>query len=616
MPPSNSLATTVLLHELAGILTQSERWKVVVIGALVLAGALAETVGVGAVFPLMALLMDPSLASSDARLAMLFKLSGGGSVERFVLLGAIGLLFFYAAKNLFLAWLYRLQTRFSTGIEARIGADLLAAFLALPFSERLAENSAERLRIITVETGRATAGFLASLMQLVTEGCVILCLVLLLLAVNPLVTGIALLIVAGAGLAFESVMRRRMAAHREERIRSSSAMYKSASQSLGAFKEIKVLGRETHFIRGFTASSRRYAGATAAFSWAGLLPRLLVETIAVSALLGAVIFGLATDQPMRDIVPALTLFGLALFRIMPSATRVLSAINSLRFNAPSVRIVAANLGNRAGIASPGKPPAVAAPAHTHDRRIRQIDLDKVSYRYPGSEDWALRGITLSIRHGELIGLAGRSGSGKTTLTDILLGLLEPQEGAVIVDGAVSTATGVRLRGLAGLVSQQFFLLDDSVRRNVAFGIGDAAIDDERVWRALREARLEDRIRSLPEGLGAPVGEHGAMLSGGERQRLAIARALYDDPEILVFDEATSALDSATEAEVLETVRGLAGAKTILMISHRPASLACCDRVIVMRGGIIAAAGSYAELRGKEAELDESQSGGYGVIGSA
>lgn len=603
-----------LLRELAGILTPGERWKVVVIGALVLAGALAETVGVGAVFPLMALLMDPSLASSDARLAMLFKLSGGGSVERFVLLGAIGLLFFYAAKNLFLAWLYRLQTRFSTGIEARIGADLLAAFLALPFSERLAENSAERLRIITVETGRATAGFLASLMQLVTEGCVILCLVLLLLAVNPLVTGIALLIVTGAGLAFESVMRRRMAAHREERIRSSSAMYKSASQSLGAFKEIKVLGRETHFIRGFTASSLRYAGATAAFSWAGLLPRLLVETIAVSALLGAVIFGLATDQPMRDIVPALTLFGLALFRIMPSATRVLSAINSLRFNAPSVRIVAANLGERARIAPP--PPTVAAPAAPYDRRIRQIDLDKVSYRYPGSEDWALRGITLSIRHGELIGLAGRSGSGKTTLTDILLGLLEPQEGAVIVDGAVSTATGVRLRGLAGLVSQQFFLLDDSVRRNVAFGIGDATIDDERVWRTLREARLEDRIRSLPEGLGAPVGEHGAMLSGGERQRLAIARALYDDPEILVFDEATSALDSATEAKVLETVRGLAGAKTILMISHRPASLACCDRVIVMRGGIIAAAGSYAELRGKEVELDESQSGGYGVIGSA
>ncbi len=586
-----------LLRDLSGILTPAERWKVAVIGMLVLIGALAETVGVGAVFPLMALLMDPGLAASDARLATLFQLSGAPSLEMFVLFGAIALLAFYVAKNLFLAWLYRLQTRFSTDTEARIGADLLSSFLALPFSERLSENSAERLRIITVETGRATAGFLASLLQIATEGCVILCLIILLLAVNPSVTGIAIAVVAAAGLLFESAMRRRMAVHRDERIRSGSAMYKAVSQSLGAFKEVKVLARESHFVEGFLASSRRYAHATAAFSWSGLLPRLLVETVAVSALLGAVIFGLATDQPMRDIVPALTLFGLALFRIMPSATRVLAAMNSLRFNAPSVRIVAG------GLRGAGAPPPLPAPAGTPSG-IRLIELDNVSYRYPGADDWALRGIALTIRHGELIGLVGRSGSGKTTLSDLLLGLLDPQEGVIAIDGAVSPVASARLRGLAGLVSQQFFLLDDTVRRNVAFGIGDTAIDDERVWRALRDARLEARIRALPGGLDAPVGEHGAMLSGGERQRLAIARALYDDPEVLVFDEATSALDNATEAEVLETVRALAGTKTILMISHRPASLACCDRVIVMRGGVIAASGHYDELRGREAELDE------------
>lgn len=584
-----------LMRELSGFLTPPERLRVALIGVLVLAGALAETVGVGAVFPLMALLMDPGLTNGDPRLAALYRMSGAVSVERFVLVGAIALLAFYVAKNLFLAWLYRLQTRFSTDTEARIGTDLLSSFLTLPFSERLSENSAERLRIITVETGRATAGFLASLLQIATEGCVILCLVALLLAVNPLATGVAIVVVAATGLLFESAMRRRMAVHRDERIRSGSAMYKSVSQSLGAFKEVKVLGRESHFVNGFLASSRRYAHATAAFSWSGLLPRLLVETIAVSALLGAVIFGLATAQPMRDIVPALTLFGLALFRIMPSATRVLAAMNSLRFNAPSVRIVAA------GLRGTGAPPPPPAPAGTPGG-IRTIELDEVSYRYPGADIWALRGITLTIRHGELIGLVGRSGSGKTTLSDLLLGLLDPLEGTIRIDGVASPAAGSRLRGLAGLVSQQFFLLDDTVRHNVAFGIDDTSIDDERVWYALRNARLETRIRELPKGLDTPVGEHGAMLSGGERQRLAIARALYDDPEILVFDEATSALDSTTEAEVMETVRSLAGTKTILMISHRPASLAYCDRIIVMRGGVIAASGCYEELRGHEAEL--------------
>lgn len=588
-----------LLRELASILTPEERWKAVFISGFVAAGALAETIGVGAVFPLMALLMDPSLVSADARLAAIFRLSGASSIERFILLGAIGLLGFYAAKNLFLAWLYRLQARFSTGTEARIGADLLVSFLALPFSERLVENSADRLRIITVETGRATAGFLASLMQLVTEGCVILFLVLLLLAVDPLATGIAILIVAGVGMFFESGMRRRMARHRDERIRASSFMYKSASQSLGAFKEIKVLGREAHFVRGFTASSRRYARATAAFTWAGMMPRLLIETIAVTVLLGAIIFGLATNRLMRDIVPALTLFGLALFRIMPSATRVLSSLNSLRFNAPSVRIVAAGLKGGSGAVT-GAPPT-----GRHERRIHRIDLDNVSYRYPDTAGWALRGITLSIHHGEMIGLVGRSGSGKTTLSDILLGLLDPQEGVITINGQEEEAPGARWRGLAGLVSQQFFLLDDTVRRNVAFGIADADIDDGRVWLALRQAHLDARIHALPEGLDSPVGEHGATLSGGERQRLAIARALYDDPEILVFDEATSALDSATEAEVLETVRGLAGVKTILMISHRPASLACCDRVIVMRNGAIVTEGKYADLRFTEPEVGET-----------
>lgn len=241
--------------------------------------------------------------------------------------------------------------------------------------------------------------------------------------------------------------------------------------------------------------------------------------------------------------------------------------------------------------SPAPPPPRA--------RLEALTLAGVTYRYPGADAPSLREIDLHLRRGELVAVVGRSGSGKTTLGDLLLGLLAPESGEICLNGRPVRALAGELRGMASLVPQHFHVLDDTVRRNVAFGRDDAEIDDTRVWRALELACIDARVRALPGGLDAVVKEGGALLSGGERQRLAIARALYDDPDMLVLDEATSALDAATEAEIMETLRALAQERTVVMVTHRLANLAVCDRVCIMREGRLAAGIPPAEVEARD-----------------
>jgi ATP-binding cassette subfamily C protein len=314
-----------------------------------------------------------------------------------------------------------------------------------------------------------------------------------------------------------------------------------------------------------------------------------------------------TGKALAGVIPTLTIFGLAAVRLLPSSSRIIASLNTLRYYSPAVDTVATDL-----LALPGALPSPRC--DTSGVTVRQeafasLRLHAVSYRYPGSSTPALSEINLEIRHGEAIAIVGRSGSGKTTLADLLLGLLDPTAGTMEVNRRPIHSLRAEWRGIAGLVPQDIFVIDDTVRRNVAFGLPDATIDDTRVWCALGMAQLDARIRALPQGLDTLVGERGATLSGGERQRLGIARALYTDPDILVLDEATSALDTATEAELIGVLQSLRGRKTILLVTHRIASVAWCDRVLLMSESRIMADGPLAEIRPVSpafAELDNAK----------
>lgn len=570
------------LRALVAMLLPRERRRGIGLLVLALFAALAEAVGIGAVFPVMRLLNDPAQTMAHPAAQFLFETSGAGSQERFVLMSLLGVVALFLLKNLFLALVYKLQAGYVSRVEARLGAELLGAYLRGPYADRLARHSADRVRIITAEVGRATSGFLMPSLALATEGLVIGGILALLLWLQPMAALVAVGVVGAAAALLQRTINRRLERLREVRVEANARMYKWAAESLGAIKETQALGREDYFVGRFADDANRYARATAAFTLIGLTPRLVVETLAVSALLLGLAAGLAAGGAVQELVPALTLFGVAAVRIMPSATRILSAFASLRFYTPSVNAVSEGLR-----AAPRE--ALPHPRPRGERaRLEELALAGVTYRYPGAAAPSLREIDLHLRRGELVAIVGRSGSGKTTLGDLLLGLLAPESGEIRLNGRPVRALASELRGMASLVPQHFHMLDDTVRRNVAFGRDDAEIDDARVWRALELARIDARVRALPGGLDAVVKEGGALLSGGERQRLAIARALYDEPDMLVLDEATSALDAATEAEIMETLRALAQERTVVMVTHRLANLAVCDRVCIMREGRLAA----------------------------
>ena len=581
-----------MLKKLAKILTPKERRQAGSHVLLAFIGSLAEAIGIGAVFPFISVLTDPDAIHDGSVLGMLYGYSGAQGIEHFVLLGSLILLLIYTCKNLYLAGLYFLQARFIYGIEARLCTELLGAYIRAPYTARLTDSTSERIRLVTSEVSRTTGGVMLPLMNLITEGIVVISIAVLLLYLQPLATAVALIALVLVVFLFQKLFRHRLTEFRDLVASSHSRMFKSVSQSLSALKEIKVLGREDYFTSGFQKDTLTYTRATGNFTILNQLPRLLVETLAIFMLLIIVIVWIRTEKSAGQIVPTITLFGLAAVRVMPSATRIISAINRIRFCVPAIYAVASglDLAKRNNTAH--------LPLAATSEKLGQIislELKGVSYRYPGSHDFALRNINLRITHGEFVVIAGQSGSGKTTLVDLLLGLLDPQEGEICVNGKKVRSLANKGHGIIGLVPQHCFLLDDNVRRNVAFGVPDDVIDDARVWRALSLASLDTKISANPDFLDMQVGEHGEALSGGERQRLNIARALYNDPSILVFDEATSSLDAATEAAVVSSLQSLAGLTTILLVTHRLSAVAGCKRVVLMQDGQIAGDDAFLDL---------------------
>lgn len=587
-----------IVDDFAVIMTPPERRQAIVLMFMALGGAVAEALGIAAVLPLIALLSDPEAVSHYPLLTVFDNWLGGPGVDRLVMVCALGLLLLFYIKNLYLAFMYYRQSKFVCDLEANLARRLLTAYLHAPYTARHVRHSSDRVRLITNETGRVTIGFMMPSLVIVTEGLVVMGMAALLLWFQPTVTASAILVIGVAGVLLQRVFKKHLEYSRDKRIQSNTAMHKWISQIFGALKDIKAIGRERYFLGRFGASSEVYARTTAAFLTFNLMPRLGIEAIAVTALLLAVVLGLSSDISAPELVSMLTLFGLAAVRIMPSGARILGAQNSMRFYLPSVHDIAADLRTVEAEASVSP----VAQASENGIVLQTVSLHDVSYRYPGTERNSLLNINLVVKRGDVLGVVGRSGSGKTTLADLLLGLIEPDSGEIRLDGAPVLRLAARMRSLVGLVPQQFYLLDDSVRRNVAFGREDHEIDDDKVWMALERAQIAERVRRLPEQLDAVIREQGGILSGGERQRLSIARALYDSPAILVLDEATSALDAETEGEFVSVLNQLATHTAIVLITHRPGSMAACDRIIVMAEGSIVEEGTYAELVERSSEL--------------
>ena len=571
-----------VLRKIRFLLTPSERRGAVVLLGLMVVGMTLEVLCTGMVIPAIALIMQQDLAKSYPQFQSLLAAIGNPTQTALILNVMLGLVGIYLVKNLFLAFLAWRQTRFAFGVQAQLSQRLFTIYLRQPYTFHLQRNSAQLIRNVTGEVGMFTDAIVSSLL-IATELLVLTGISMLLLAVEPLGTLIAVLVLGGAAWAFHYVTRARILRWGESRQLHDGLRLQHLQQGLGGAKDVKLLGRESNFLDQYRKHNARSARVAQFQATLQMLPRLWLELLAVMGLATLVIAMLAQGREMATIMPTLGLFAAAAFRLMPSVNRVLAATQALRYNLPVVNTLHQELKLATPDTAGGRAQGPAAPGIQSD-----IRLTNVSYSYPSASAPALKDLSLRIRKGESVGFVGPSGSGKSTLVDVILGLLSPESGQVLVDGKNIQNNLRTWQDQIGYVPQSIYLTDDTLRRNVAFGLPDAEIDEAAVLRAVRAAQLDEFVGSLPKGLDTIVGERGIRLSGGQRQRIGIARALYHDPAVLVLDEATSALDTATESGVMQAVTALQGSKTLLIVAHRLSTVAHCDRLHHLELGRIAA----------------------------
>ena len=482
----------------------------------------------------------------------------------------------YLIKALFLAFLAWWQMRCAFGVQAQLSQRLFTIYLHQPYTFHLQHNSAQLIRNVINEVSMITGNAILPVMMLFTEGLVLIGLCGLLLAIEPQGAFIVVSVLGAAAWAFHKLTHGNIEHWGKLRQYHEGLRLQHLQQGLSGAKDVKMFGREADFLQQYRIHNDQSAHVAQMQSTLQQMPRLWLELLAVSGLAILVISMLGQNRSLEAVLPTLGLFAAAAFRLMPSVSRIIGAVQALRYGMPMIDILHAELNLE--IPEAAEIQKSCTPFHSN------IELSHVSYTYPAAAYAALKDISLIIKRGESVGFIGASGAGKSTLVDIILGLLTPDQGEVRVAGKDIQQNPRNWQDQIGYVPQSIFLTDDTLRRNVAFGLPNEQIDDAAVKRAIQSAQLVDFVSGLPDGLMTMVGERGIRLSGGQRQRIGIARALYRDPTVLLLDEATSSLDTATELDVMQAVKAMQSSKTILIVAHRLSTVEHCDRLYSLEKG--------------------------------
>jgi ATP-binding cassette, subfamily B, bacterial PglK len=553
-------------------------------------GALVEAFGALAVFGLLRMVVAPDTIATTPVIASLVALRPDTSSSTLLALLAGGVAVFYLARAAFLIAVEWLKEGAIAHTATGLARRLFQRYLHADYQYHLRRRPADLVTDVQRSAQKVAQLVLGSAVNLLAELSTAAALLVVLVAVAPLAT-LAAVVILLLLVAVPARLTRQLWLEWGQREREDdAALLDVLQQSLGGIKPMIVAGRQPFFERRFGRVLERLAALRRKRATLSTALRLGLETALLLALVGIVLLVTVGPAPGPEAVSVLALFGYAGFRMVPSANRVLLNANHIREGSIFVDRLTRGYAQL---------PARVAPESPLDQPVlpfsRDLAADDVSFVYEGEGRPAIAGVSVTIRRGESIGIVGPTGAGKSTLVDLLIGLLPPTGGAVRVDGQELRGRERAWQRQVGYVPQEPYLLNDTLRRNVAFGVEDADIDEGRLARAVTQARLDEVVAELPAGLETPLGERGARLSGGQRQRVAIARALYLDPPVLVFDEATAALDSVTEREVTQAISTLHGTRTILVIAHRLSTVRACDRIIHLRAGALAGVGTFDEL---------------------
>ena len=574
----NDAKKVSLFTKLNYIFDRKQKGQLVILAVLILIGGVFETLGVSMILPVVSVILSPDALHRNIakvpQLQNLINTLGLNNDKKLAIVLLVSIIAIFAIKNMFLLFLIKKQNSFINKARNDMISRVMREFLNRPYEDYLGADIPTVFRITDSDIPR-TFTLMMALLSLSTELVVSVFLGAVLFYVNWQMTTLILLVLLVLTFFITKVLKPKLNEIGQRNQETQSRIAKWRLEAIYGLKDVKVLNRQDFFIRNYYESGKVGANIATSYSVLNGLPRLLIETVFIAVVLTYILYYLLIGGNMNELIPQITAFGVAAMRIMPSVNRINTYLAEIAYNQYSLEFVYDNLTEsmKSDKAMRAERASIAGPElHLQDK----IELKDITFSYPDSDVNILTGANMVVPKGKSIGIMGPSGAGKSTVVDILLGLLHVSGGEVLCDGSNIFSNYESWLAQVGYIPQSIYLVDESIRDNIAFGIDADRIDDERIWEVMEEAQLAEFVKSLPDGLDTKIGDRGVRLSGGQRQRIGIARALYHNPEILVFDEATSALDNETEAAVMEAINSFHGKKTMVIIAHRLNTIENCD----------------------------------------
>lgn len=573
-----------IFKKLNYILDKKQKINIVVLAVMIFIGGILETLSISAMLPVVWVIIDAESVQNNKYCQWIMQLLHIQNMQGFIIMLLVSLMIMYVLKNAYLLLLTSEQNRFISVNRNRLISQVLREFLNRPYEFYLDADIPTVFRLTDSDIPNVF-GILMAIISLASEVVVFVLICGVLIATDWKLVMVLIFISGIVTLVLFKVLKPKLNSLGMTNQAIQSRIAKWRIQAIYGIKDVKVLHREAFFADNYESNGKIGAKLNQKYAIINALPRILIETIFMVSILGYLVVCVALGDDMTQMLPTLTAFGLAAVRLLPCVNRINTYLTDISYFRPCLDYVYENM-NINEISK--KTNQTLLPVdETKTMQLRnKIELKDIVYAYPNTDVLIFDHADMEIPYGKSIGIMGPSGAGKSTIVDILLGLLKVHEGQILCDGDNVFDNYPAWLAQIGYIPQSIYLVDEPIRNNIAFGIADDEIDDNRIWQVLEEAQLKEFIQTLPEGLDTAIGDRGVRLSGGQRQRLGIARALYHNPEILVFDEATSALDNETEAAVMEAINSFHGKKTMVIIAHRLNTIEKCDIIYKVEGGKI------------------------------
>jgi len=592
-----------LLKKLKAILPPKDKFKVILLIILMLLAGLLEVLSIGLLSGFVAGVADPNLILNNEYISHILSFFNIYSERQILVFGTISLIFIFLLKNIYLIAYKYIQSRFIYNRYRSISSRLFKIYMSVPYSFHLNRNSAGLVKNVSTESRFVASFVISPMLQITTELVMALSIIILLFSVQPLVTTFTLISLGGVSILFLKLTKKTMKKHGKKALKEREEIIKIVNEGIGGFKELTLTNRKSWFVKKFEKSMLSLSKAEIFQQTTKQSVSPIIETIAIAGILLIAFILLKQGHSLAVLSSILALFALSIRRLLPAINNIVTQYNSLRYYSYSVDSIYDDLVNLEKYQNIVKDKNSKNKDNLEKNFLKnKIDIKNLEFSYKKEQKLILKDISLSINQGEAIALVGSTGSGKTTLADLVLGLLKPTKGKIEVDGQDIYKNITSWQQSIGYIPQFIYLSDDTIKNNIALGLEENEIDNDKLQKAIEVSQLKEFITDLPEKENTKIGERGIRLSGGQRQRIGIARALYDNPEVLVMDEATSSLDNITERFIIEAIEKLKKDRTLIIIAHRLSTVKNCDRLYILKKGQIVDQGTYSDLIKKNEEF--------------